>query len=58
VHYPGDVVGGALIGIAAALLLGRGPLGRVVGRVAAWCSELWDSILARVGLRQRAYPSP
>jgi undecaprenyl-diphosphatase len=58
VHYPGDVVGGALIGIAAALLLGRGPLGRVVGRVAEWCSALWDSILARAGIRQRAYPSP
>jgi undecaprenyl-diphosphatase len=58
VHYPGDVVGGALIGIGAALLLGRGPLGRIVGRLAVWCSALWDSILARAGIRQRAYPSP
>lgn len=58
VHYPGDVVGGALIGIAAALILGRGPLGRIVGRFAQWCSALWDSILARAGVRQRAYPSP
>lgn len=58
VHYPGDVVGGALIGIAAALLLGRGPLGRVVTRIGEWCSALWDSILARAGIRQRAYPSP
>ena len=58
VHYPGDVVGGALIGIAAAVLLGRGPLGRLVGRFAEWCSNLWDSILARAGVRPRAYPSP
>jgi len=58
VHYPGDVVGGALVGIVAAVILGRGPLGRIVGRFAQRCSALWDSILARVGVRQRAYPSP
>jgi undecaprenyl-diphosphatase len=58
VHYPGDVLGGAVLGIIVALLLRVAPLGPLVKRVAEWCSDVWDAILDRVGLRPRAYPSP
>jgi undecaprenyl-diphosphatase len=58
VHYPGDVLGGAVLGIAAALLLHWGPLRRLVERVAGWCSSVWEALLGRVGLRPRPSPSP
>jgi undecaprenyl-diphosphatase len=47
-HYPGDVVGGALIGIAAAWLLYRLPTRRLLEAVARLCGSAWDAALRRV----------
>ena len=44
-HYPGDVVGGAVIGIAVVLVLRLPVLRRLLEGVARWCSDLWDRIL-------------
>jgi undecaprenyl-diphosphatase len=46
VHYPSDVVGGALIGMAVALILQLTPLRAAIARIAAACSGLWERILA------------
>jgi membrane-associated phospholipid phosphatase len=46
VHYPSDVVGGALIGIAVALLLYFTPVRAVIARIASVCSGIWQRILA------------
>ena len=46
-HYPGDVLGGAAIGIAVALLLRTPPVRRQLERVAATCSRLWDRLRRR-----------
>lgn len=51
VHYPGDVVGGALIGSAAALVFYLPPLRALIARVAAWCSALYDRLLAATSPR-------
>lgn len=51
VHYPGDVVGGALIGMAVALIIYFTPLRSVVARIAAWCSNLWERILGFTPVR-------
>ena len=48
VHYPGDVLGGAILGAAVALLLFLTPLRRVLERVADFCSQLWDRMLQAV----------
>jgi undecaprenyl-diphosphatase len=48
-HYPGDVVGGALIGMAVATALFLVPLTRrVIESVAARCGRIWDGILSRL----------
>ena len=44
-HYPTDVVGGALIGIAVALALHTSPPKRVLEQLADRCSALWEYIL-------------
>jgi undecaprenyl-diphosphatase len=51
VHYPSDVVGGALIGMAVALILYLTPLRSVVARIAMWCSDLWERILGLTPVR-------
>jgi undecaprenyl-diphosphatase len=48
VHYPGDVVGGAILGAAVALLLRWSPLRRILERAADFCSQLWDRIVQAV----------
>ena len=45
VHYPADVVAGALIGIAVAMIFRFTPLRAVIARVATACSELWERML-------------
>jgi undecaprenyl-diphosphatase len=47
-HYPGDVVGGAILGCLVALALRWGPVRGVLERIADACSQLWDRILATV----------
>jgi undecaprenyl-diphosphatase len=54
VHYPSDVVGGALIGIAVALILQFTPLRRAIVRIAAACSGLWERILGFAPVRSGA----
>jgi len=48
-HYPGDVMGGALIGIgvAGALYL-LSPTRRLIETVARRCGEIWDRLLRRL----------
>ena len=48
VHYPGDVLGGAILGAAVALVLRWKPLRRILERAADLCSQLWDRILQAV----------
>lgn len=43
-HYPGDVVGGAAIGAAVALVLRLPPLRSPLERLAESCSRLWDRV--------------
>jgi undecaprenyl-diphosphatase len=47
VHYPGDVIGGALLGAAVALLLYLPPLRRLLTRFADLCGALLDAVLRR-----------
>ena len=48
-HYPGDVVGGALIGIAVASALYLiGPTRRLLEAVARIAGDLWDRVLRRL----------
>jgi undecaprenyl-diphosphatase len=55
-HYPGDVVGGALVGIAVALVFYLvPPLRRLVEAVAGFAGRLWDEALRRL-LRRPATP--
>jgi undecaprenyl-diphosphatase len=53
-HYPLDVVGGAAIGAAVALVLRIGPIRSRLEAIADWCSGLWDGILGRVLPSSRA----
>jgi undecaprenyl-diphosphatase len=48
IHYPSDVLGGAVLGTLVALLLHWGPLRRILERVADACSQLWQRILQAV----------
>ena len=48
VHYPSDVLGGALIGTAAALLVWTPPIRTWVDRLADELGALYDRILGRV----------
>ncbi len=51
-HYPGDVVGGALLGIGVALVLYLiGPTRRLIEAVAKRCGAIWDQLLARLSPR-------
>lgn len=54
VHYPSDVVGGALIGMAVALIFYFTPLRGVLTRIATACSELWERILGLTPVGSRA----
>ena len=49
VHYPGDVIGGAVLGAAVALVLYLPPLRALVWRFADMCGALLDGLLARLG---------
>lgn len=53
IHYPGDVLGGAVLGTLVALLLHWGPLRRILERVADFAAGLWDRVL-HVVLGRRA----
>jgi undecaprenyl-diphosphatase len=55
-HYPSDVVGGAAIGVLAALVFWLPPVRRRVDRLADAVSELYER-LARAVLRQPIRPS-
>jgi undecaprenyl-diphosphatase len=47
-HYPGDVLAGALIGVAVAGVLYRlKPTRRLIGTVARRCGALWDRVTSR-----------
>jgi undecaprenyl-diphosphatase len=48
VHYPGDVLGGAVLGAIVALALFLTPLRRILERAADLCSQLWDRMLQAV----------
>jgi membrane-associated phospholipid phosphatase len=54
VHYPGDVVAGALIGIAVALIFYFTPLRGVIVRIATACSALWERLLGFTPVRSGA----
>jgi undecaprenyl-diphosphatase len=51
-HYPGDVLGGAVLGALVAVCLRWRPLRRILERVADFCSQLWERVLQTV-LRRR-----
>lgn len=55
-HYPGDVIAGALLGVAAAVLLWMPPLRSRVDRLADRCSDAWQR--AGAALRRLAEPGP
>jgi len=53
-HYPGDVVGGAVLGIAVAgALYLLAPTRRLIEAVARLCGVIWDRLLRRLA-RTRA----
>jgi undecaprenyl-diphosphatase len=52
VHYPGDVVAGALLGTACALLLWLPPIRRPLHALAEWAGRIYERLLDRV-LRRR-----
>ena len=54
VHYPADVVGGALIGIGVAMIFRFTPLRAVIVRIATTCSALWERILGFTPARSGA----
>lgn len=47
-HYPTDVIGGAVLGTAAALLLWWPPLRIVVNRISDFVGGLWDRSVGRL----------
>jgi undecaprenyl-diphosphatase len=54
-HYPGDVVAGALIGMAVATALYLPPpTRRLIETLARRCGEIWDGLLSRVRRRRPA----
>ncbi len=56
-HYPGDVIAGAVIGIAVALALHRlSPVRRLIEAVAERAGRLWDGVLSRLPGRARTDP--
>lgn len=56
-HYPGDVIGGAILGSAVALLLHFTPLRALIERIADGCGALWDRVLSAF-LRGRPSAKP
>ena len=55
-HYPGDVVAGALIGIAVAgALCLISPTRRLIEAVACRCGETWDGLLRHLRIAQADY---
>jgi undecaprenyl-diphosphatase len=54
-HYPGDVLGGAVLGAMVALALRWPPVRRVLETAADWCSRLWDRLIGI--LFRRSLPS-
>jgi undecaprenyl-diphosphatase len=52
VHYPGDVLAGAAIGTACALLLSLPPVRRPLHWLAGWASDVYERLLDRA-LRRR-----
>jgi undecaprenyl-diphosphatase len=52
VHYPADVIGGALIGTASALILSLPPVRRPLHWLAEWSGSIYERILDAV-LRRR-----
>ena len=47
VHYPSDVLAGAALGSAAAVLLWAPPLRRRIDAVSDWAGGWWDEVVAR-----------
>lgn len=58
VHYPSDVLAGAALGAAVAVLLWTAPARRRIDALADWAGGYWDRALGwgaeRVGLHRRA----
>jgi undecaprenyl-diphosphatase len=52
VHYPSDVIGGALIGTLSALILWLPPVRGPLHRLAEWAGSIYEQVLDRV-LRRR-----
>jgi undecaprenyl-diphosphatase len=48
VHYPSDVVGGALIGTAAALILWLPPIRRPLHALSEWAGSVYERVMARL----------
>jgi undecaprenyl-diphosphatase len=56
VHYPGDVIGGALLGTACALFLWLPPVRTPLHRLAEWAGSIYERILDAVLRRHPATP--
>lgn len=56
VHYPSDVLAGALIGTGAALLLWIPPIRRPLHELADWAARVYEALVRQ--LRARAGPAP
>jgi undecaprenyl-diphosphatase len=54
VHYPSDVIGGALIGTASALILWLPAIRRPLNRLAEWAGSIYERVLDRVLRRHPA----
>jgi undecaprenyl-diphosphatase len=52
-HYPGDVVGGAILGAACALLLWLPVFRRPIHALADWAGSVYDRLLAGASRRSR-----
>ena len=50
-HYPSDVLGGAVLGSATALMLWTPPLRVRINALADWTGGLWDRLLDRCAAR-------
>ncbi len=53
-HYPSDVLAGALIGIAAALVFWVPPIRRPLHRFADWLAKVYDHLASTVTERVKA----
>lgn len=47
-HYPTDVIGGAVLGSAVAIVLWLPPFRFIINRISDVLGRIWDSIIARV----------